>query len=63
MLIVREVFNFITEREGSSCNDGNIAIKRVCVGRYYRYCSKVGYNTYTCTADIEQLDDSNSSKE
>jgi hypothetical protein len=61
--MVREVFNFITEREGSSCNNSNTAVKRVCVSRHYRRYGEVGHNIYTYIADIEQLDDSNSSKE
>jgi hypothetical protein len=61
--MVREVSNFIAEREGSSCNNGDIAAKRVYVGRRYRHCGEVGYNTRTYMADIEQLNNSNSSEE
>jgi hypothetical protein len=61
--MVRKVSNFIAEREGSSCNNSDTAAKRVYVSRYCRYCGEVRYNTRTYTADIEQSDDSNSSKE
>ena len=63
MLTVREISNFIAKREGSSRNDGDTAAKRVRVSRRYGRCGEVRYNTRTYTADIEQLDDSNSSKE
>ena len=62
-LTVGEVSNFIAEREGSSRNDGDTAAKRVRVGRRCGRCGEVGHNTRTCTADIEQSDDSNSSEE
>jgi len=61
--MVREVSNFIAKREGSSYNDGNTATKRVRVSRRCGRCGEVGYNTRTYIADIEQLDNSNSSKE
>jgi hypothetical protein len=61
--MVKEVSNFITKREGSSCNNSNIAVKRVYVSKYYRYCSEVKYNTCTYTVDIKQLNNSNSSEE
>jgi hypothetical protein len=61
--MVKEVSNFIAEREGSSCNNSNTAIKRVCVSKCYRYYSEVRYNACTYIADIEQLDNSNSFKE
>ena len=61
--MVREVFNFITKREGSNYNNSNMAAKRVYIGKRYKHYSKIGHNTHTYTADIEQLNDSNSSKE
>jgi hypothetical protein len=43
--MVREVSNFITEREGSSHNDSDTAAKRVCVGKHCGRCGKVGVGT------------------
>jgi hypothetical protein len=61
--MVKKVSNFITKREGSSYNNSDIAVKRVCVNRHYKYYSKVRYNTRIYTVDIEQLNNSNSSEE
>ena len=62
-LMVRKVSNFIAKRKGSSCNNSNMAAKRVRVSKHCRYYSKVRHNTRTYTANIEQLNNSNSSKE
>jgi hypothetical protein len=62
-LIVGEISNFITKREGSSYKNGDMAAKKVRVNKRYRCYSEVKHNTRTYIADIEQLDNSNSFKE
>jgi hypothetical protein len=50
--MVKKISNFITKREGSSYNNSDMATKRVCISRCYRYYSEVKYNTRTYTVDI-----------
>ena len=61
-LTVSKVSNLITKREGSSCNNSKKAGKRVHAARRCRRCSEIGYNSRTCTVEIEDLEDSNKSK-
>ena len=50
-------------REGSCRNDGEKPAKRVRAARHYGRCGKKGHNSRTCTVEIEDADDSDTSEE
>jgi hypothetical protein len=58
---VSKVSNLITEKEGSSHEEGETPAKRVRAERHYGRCSEVGHNSRTCKVEIEDVDDSNTS--
>ena len=52
----------MTVRESSCYNNSKKPMKRVRVIRYYGYCGEKGYNSCTYTVEIEDIDNSNTSK-
>jgi hypothetical protein len=61
-LIVGEVLDLITKREGSSRKDGETPAKRVRAKRYCGRCGEIRYNSRTCKVEIEDVDDSEESE-
>jgi hypothetical protein len=61
-LIVGEVSDLITKREGSSHKDGETPAKRVRAKRYYGRCGEIRHNSRTCKVEIEDADDSEESE-
>jgi hypothetical protein len=62
-LIVGKVLNLIAKQIGSYYKKSEIATKRVCIGRRCGTYSKTRYNSYTYKVEIEDIDNSNTSKE
>jgi hypothetical protein len=62
-LIVGEVQDIITKREGKERNTSKGPIHKVRSTIYYRHYSKKGYNSYTYKVEIEDTRDSNKFKE
>jgi hypothetical protein len=60
-LIVSEVLDLITEKEGSSCRDSETPTKRVRAKRRYSRCSKTRYNSRTYKVEIKDTDNSDDS--
>jgi hypothetical protein len=48
--------------KGESYKDSKTPIKRVCAEKRYSYYSKTRYNSYTYKVEIEDADNSNTSK-
>jgi hypothetical protein len=61
-LIVSEVSDLITKKEGSSRKEGETPAKRVRAERRYGRYSEIRYNSRTCKVEIEDVDDSNTSE-
>jgi hypothetical protein len=61
-LIVSEVSDLITKREGSSRKDGETPTKRVRAKRYYGRCGEIRHNSRTCKVEIEDADNSEESE-
>jgi hypothetical protein len=61
-LIVSEVLDLITKREGSSYKNGETPAKRVRAKRYYSRYGEIGYNSRTYKVEIEDIDNSEESK-
>jgi hypothetical protein len=61
-LIVGEVSNLIAEKEGSSREESETPAKRVRVERRCGRCSKIRHNSRTYKVEIEDVDNSNTSK-
>jgi hypothetical protein len=61
-LIVSEVLDLITKREGSSRKDDETPAKRVRAKRYYSYCGEIRYNSRTYKVEIEDIDNSEESE-
>jgi hypothetical protein len=61
-LIVGEVLDLITEREGSSRKDGETPAKRVRAKRYYGRCGEIRHNSRTYKVEIEDVDNSEESE-
>jgi hypothetical protein len=61
-LIVSEVSDLITKREGSSRKDGETPAKRVRAERHCGRCGEIGYNSRTCKVEIEDADNSEESE-
>jgi hypothetical protein len=61
-LIVSEVSDLITEKEGSSRKEGETPAKRVRVERRYGRCSKIRHNSRTCKIELLDIDNSDTSK-
>jgi hypothetical protein len=62
-LTVSEVSDLITEKEGSSREEGETPIKRVRAERHYSRYGEVGHNSRTCKVEIEDVDNSEESEE
>ena len=62
-LIVGNIQNLIGKKDSSSKKAAKQPIKRVRKERHCRYCSKTSYNLRTCTVEIIDLDDSNTSNQ
>ena len=62
-LTVGEVSDLITEREGGSREEGETPAKRVRAKRHCSRCGEVGHNSRTCKVEIEDVDNSEESKE
>jgi hypothetical protein len=62
-LIVSEVSDLIAATVQDSRDDGVGLSKRVRVGRRCGTCGETGYNARTCTVEIEDANDSDSSVE
>ena len=50
-------------REGSCYNNNKKPVKRVYAIKHYSYCSKKGHNSHTYIVEIEDIDNSDISKE
>ena len=50
-------------REGSCRNDSEKPAKRVRAARHCGRCGEKGHNSRTCTVEIEDVDNSDTSKE
>jgi hypothetical protein len=61
-LIVSEVLDLITKREGSSRKDGETPTKRVCAKRYYGRYGEIRHNSRTYKVEIEDVDNSEESE-
>jgi hypothetical protein len=61
-LIVGEVSDLITEREGSSRKDGETPAKRVRAKRHYGRCGEIRHNSRTYKVEIEDADNSEESE-
>jgi hypothetical protein len=59
--MVGKVVNLLTKNAGSSRNASKGPLKRVWVERHYGTCSKIGHNSHTYTAEIEDVSDSKGS--
>jgi hypothetical protein len=60
-LIVSEVLDLITKKEGSSRRDGETPTKRVRAKRRYSRYSKTRHNSRTYKVEIEDTDNSDDS--
>jgi hypothetical protein len=60
-LIVSNVSNLITEKEGSSREEGKTPAKRVRAERRCSCYSEIRHNSRTCKIEIEDLDNSDAS--
>ena len=56
-----DVQDLIAEKDSSSKEAAKQPAKRVRKERHYGGCSKTGHNLRTCTAEIIDLDDSDTS--
>ena len=61
-LIVSELLDLITKREGSKRKEGKELAKRVRAVRRYSCYSKIRHNSYTCKVEIKDINNSNASK-
>jgi hypothetical protein len=61
-LTVSKVTNLIAKKKGSSCEEGKTPAKRVYVKRYCSYYSKTRHKSYTYKVEIEDVENSNTSK-
>jgi maltooligosyltrehalose synthase len=61
-LTVSKVSNLITKKEGSSYKDSKTPAKRVCAERRCSCCSEIRYNSCTYKVEIENVDNSTTSK-
>jgi hypothetical protein len=61
-LIVSEVLDLITEREGSSHKDSETPAKRVRAKRHYGRYGEIRHNSRTYKVEIEDADNSEESK-
>ena len=61
-LTVSKVVNLLAAKEGSSCDDSEKPVKRVRAERHCGCCGEIGHNSYTCKVEIEDIDNSNTSK-
>jgi hypothetical protein len=61
-LIVSEVSNLITKKEGSSYKEGETPTKRVRAERRCGRYSKIRYNSYTYKIELLDMDNSDTSK-
>jgi hypothetical protein len=59
--MVKEVVNLLAKNMGSSYNANKGLLKRVWVERHYSIYSKIGYNSHTYTAEIENISNSEGS--
>ena len=50
-------------REGSCRNNGEKPTKRVRAARYYGHYGERGHNSRTCTVEIKDVDNSDTSEE
>ena len=62
-LIVQEVQDIITKKEGKKRNTSKGPIYKVYNIKHYRYYSKKRYNSYTYKVEINNTKNSNKSKE
>jgi hypothetical protein len=62
-LIVSKVSDLIAELVGSRYNNSKTPAKRVRAERRYRRCGETRYNSRTCKVEIEDVEDSDKSKE
>jgi hypothetical protein len=62
-LIVGKVLDLIAKQTGSCCKEGKTAAKRVCIGRRCSTYSKTRHNSCTYKVEIEDVDNSDASKE
>jgi hypothetical protein len=56
--MVKKVVNLLAKNAGSSYNTSKGPSKRVQVKRHYSTYSKIGHNSRTYTAEIENVSDS-----
>jgi hypothetical protein len=61
-LIVSKVANLIAKKEGRGCVKSKMPAKRVRTQQRCRRCSKIRHNSCTYKVEIEDVDNSNSSK-
>ena len=61
-LTVSEVVNLVAVKEGSSCNDSKVPLKRVRVSRHCGRCGEIGHNSRTCKVEIVDTEDSDTSE-
>jgi hypothetical protein len=61
-LIVSKVSDLITEKEGSSREEGKTPAKRVHAERRCGRCSEIRHNSRTCKVEIVDVDDSDASE-
>jgi hypothetical protein len=61
-LIVSEVSDLITKREGSSYKNGETPTKRVRAKRHYGRYGEIRHNSRTCKVEIEDADNSEESE-
>jgi hypothetical protein len=62
-LTVSEVQEVLAKQASSSRGDGEVPSKRVRAERRCGLCKQTGHNARTCAVEIEDADDSNTSKE
>ena len=60
--LLNKVVNLIAAREGSCCDDAEKPVKRVRAVRHCGCCGEKGHNSHTYTAEIKDIDNSNTSK-
>jgi hypothetical protein len=61
-LIVGEVSDLITEKEGGSREEGETPAKRVRAERRCGRCSEIRHNSRTCKIELLDMDNSDTSK-
>ena len=61
-LTVSGVCDLLTAREGSSSKDSERPAKRVRAERHCSRCGKIRHNFCTCKVEIEDVDNSDTSK-